>query len=198
MTDLKKTPDEEQIETANEAEKGDVAGDALSLAQKRIIELEKQLAEMKDRVLREMADAENTRRRAQKDREESQKYAVSKFAKEMLVISDNFRRALDAAPTGELDPAVKNLIVGIDATERQFLATLEQFGIKKIDPIGQLFDPHFHRVMMEVDGEGKPAGTVMQVLQAGYVIHDRLLREALVAVAKGSVASEGSHVDTSA
>lgn len=172
---------------------------AVVSAEERIADLEKQLSEMKDRALREMADAENTRRRAQKEREETSKYAIANFAKEMLVISDNFRRALDAAPTGDLDPAVKNLIVGIDATERQFSAALERFGIKKIDPLGQPFDPHFHRVMMEVDAEGKPAGTVVQVLQAGYMIQDRLLREALVSVAKGPVsASETAHVDTSA
>ncbi len=168
-----------------------------AFAEKRIAELEKQLAEMKDRALREMADAENTRRRAQKEREETSKYAVASFAKEMLAVSDNFRRALDAAPNENTDPAVKNLIVGIDATERQLLVVLERFGIKKIDPVGQPFDPNFHRVMMEVDAADQPAGTVVQVLQAGYVIHDRLLREALVAVAKG-VAPVAPHIDKSA
>ncbi len=163
----------------------------------QVAELEKQLAGMKDRVLRAMADAENTRRRAQKEREETSKYAIAGFAKEMLTVSDNFRRALDAAPTENLDEPVKNLIIGIDATERQFLAVLERFGISKIDPLGQPFDPHFHRVMMEVDGNGQPAGTIMQVLQCGYMIHDRLLREALVAVAKGD-AHAVPHLDTSA
>jgi len=162
----------------------------------RIAELEKQLAEMKDRALREMADAENTRRRAQKEREDTSKYAVATFAKEILGVADNFRRALDAAPTDNTDPAVKNLITGIDATERQLQSTLDRFGIKKIDPIGQPFDPNFHQVMMEVDSPDKPAGTIVQVLQSGYVIHDRLLREALVAVAKGGAAP--SHLDTSA
>ncbi len=163
----------------------------------RIAELEKQLAEMKDRALREMADAENTRRRAQKEREDTSKYAVATFAKEMLGIADNFRRALDSAPGDNLDPAVKNLITGIDATERQMEATFERFGIKKIEPVGQPFDPNFHQVMMEIDTTDYPAGTVVKVLQAGYMIHDRLLREALVAVAKGSVPA-AQHVDTSA
>jgi molecular chaperone GrpE len=172
---------------------------APTAAEKRIAELEAQLVEMKDRALREMADAENTRRRAQKEREETSKYAVSKFAKEILVVSDNFRRALDAAPKAETiaDPAIKNLIVGIDATERQFLATLETFGIKRIDPLGKPFDPHFHRVMMEVESADQQPGTIVQVLQAGYVIHDRLLREALVAVAKKKD-SAPDHVDTTA
>ena len=162
-------------------------------AEQRIAELEKQLAEMKDRALREMADAENTRRRAQK---ETSKYAVANFAKEMLGIADNFRRALDAAPNENTDPAVKNLIAGIDATERQFQATLDRFGIKKVSPLGQPFDPNFHQVMLEIETADQPAGTVVQVLQAGYMIHDRLLREALVAVAKGGTSAP--HVDKSA
>jgi len=162
----------------------------------RIADLEKQLAEMKDRALREMADAENTRRRAQKEREDISKYAVGNFAKEVLGVADNFRRALDAAPQGITDPAVKNLIAGIDATERQLQATLDRFGVKKIDPIGKPFDPNFHQVMAEVDAPDQAAGTIVQVLQAGYMIHDRLLREALVAVAKGGSASV--HVDKSA
>ncbi len=163
----------------------------------QVAELEKQLADMKDKVLRAMADSENTRRRAQKDREETSKYAIANFAKEMLTVSDNFRRALEAAPTDHLDEPVKNLIAGIDATERQFLAALERFGIKKMDALGQPFDPHFHRVMMEVNAEGQSAGTIVQVIQPGYMIHDRLLREALVAIAR-SEAQAVPHVDTSA
>jgi len=145
-----------------------------------------QIASLKDQVLRALAEAENTRRRAQKEREETAKYAVANFAREMLNVSDNFRRALDATPKDNNDPALKNLITGIDATERQLQATLERFGIKKLEPLGQPFDPNFHRVMIEVDAPDQTPGTVTQVLQAGYVIHDRLLREALVAVAKGA------------
>jgi len=181
-------PENEALAAANES--GDPAA-------ARIAELEKQLAEMKDRALREMADAENTRRRAKKEGEETSKYAVASFAKEMLSISDNFRRALDAAPSEGLDPAVKNLVAGIDATERQLQATLERFGIKKIEPVGQPFDPNFHQVMMEVDSADYPAGTVVKVLQAGYMIHDRLLREALVAVAKSGAPQAGQRIDTS-
>ena len=186
--------DQESDQTPQEEASGDAKPDAAN-AEARIADLEKQLAEMKDRALREMADAENIRKRSQKEREETAKYAVGNFAKEMLAVSDNFRRALDAAPSDVSDPAVKNLIVGIDATERQMLATLERFGIKKIDPVGQAFDPNFHRAMAEVDAPGQAAGTIVQVLQAGYMIHDRLLREALVAVAKGT---STPHVDKSA
>jgi molecular chaperone GrpE len=147
---------------------------------------ETQVAELKDQLLRALADAENTRRRAQKEREDTSKYAVSNFAREMLNVADNFRRALDATPKDNEDPALKNLIAGIDATERQLQAALERFGIKKLEPMNQPFDPNFHRAMAEIDDPNHPPGTVVQVLQAGYVIHDRLLREALVAVSKGA------------
>jgi molecular chaperone GrpE len=172
------------------------AADTGAESDARIADLEKQLAEMKDRALREMADAENARKRAQKEREETSKYAVGNFAKEMLAVADNFRRALDAAPKDITDPAIKNLITGIDATERQLQSTLDQFGIRKIDPVGQAFDPNFHRVMVEVETADHPAGTIVQVLQSGYMIHDRLLREALVAVAKGGANTQ--HIDKSA
>lgn len=197
MTDPEMQRDEAAETAELSADPAAESEDAAVFSEKRIAELEKQLAEAKDRILREMADAENTRRRAQKDREETSKYAITAFAKEIVAISDNFRRALESAPSETPDPALKNLIVGIDATERQLLATLERFGIKQINPIGQIFDPHFHRVMMEIDATDQPAGTVVQVLQAGYMIHDRLLREALVAVAKGT-APDAQRVDTSA
>ena len=196
MTEPKTQENEIIEETEALTPKSPEAEDPLRLAQARIADLEKQVVELKDRVLREMADAENTRRRAQKDREETTKYAVAKFAKEILAISDNFTRALEAAPKDHADPVVKTLVVGIDATERQLQATLESFGIKRVDPLGQPFDPNFHRVMMEVDVADKPPGTVVQVLQAGYKIHDRLLREALVSVAKGP-SEEPAKVDTS-
>jgi molecular chaperone GrpE len=188
-------PDADAPVAAAEAnETGAAAADA---AAARIVDLEKQLADMKDRALREMADAENTRRRAQKEREETSKYAVTNFAKEMLGVSDSFRRALDSVPGENLNPAVKNLIAGIEATERQLQATFDRFGIKKMEPVGQVFDPNLHQVMMEVDSADHPPGTVVKVLQAGYMIHDRLLREALVAVAKAG-ASSAQHIDTSA
>ncbi len=155
------------------------------------------LAEMKDQLLRALAEAENTRRRAQKEREDTAKYAVSDFAKEMLNVADNFQRAMAAMPENVSDPVVKNLVTGIQATERQLQSVLERFGIKKIDPLGQPFDPHFHRAMTEIDDPDQPPGTVVQVMQPGYVIHDRLLREALVAVAKGGPAV-APKVDTSA
>jgi len=149
-------------------------------------DLAKEVEHLKDQMLRAMAEAENTRRRLNKELDETRKYAVSNFAKEMLGVADNFRRALEAVPKeGANGETLKQLVAGVEATERQLLATFEKFGIKKINPMGQPFDPHFHRVMMEIDDPAHPAGTVVQVMQEGFVIQDRLLREALVAVSKG-------------
>jgi molecular chaperone GrpE len=156
-----------------------------------------QIAGLKDQLLRALAEAENARRRAQKEREDTAKYAVANFAREMVTIADNFHRALEAVPQDTNDPALKNVIAGLQATERQLQAALERFGIKKLEPLGQPFDPNFHRVMMEIDDPDQPPGTILQVLQSGYMIQDRLLREALVGVAKGSNATV-QKVDTSA
>jgi molecular chaperone GrpE len=157
-----------------------------------------EIARLKDQLLRTLADAENSRRRAQKEREDTAKFATANFAKEMLGVADNFRRALEAVPKDMRgNETLKNLVTGLEATERQLQAALERFGIKKLEPLGQLFDPNYHRVMMEMENTDQPPGTVVQVLQPGYVIHDRLLREALVAVAKGG-AQATAKVDTSA
>lgn len=159
--------------------------------------LEEQITALKEQNLRYLAEMENTRRRAQKEREDAAKYAVSGFAKELLAVADNFERALAAAPAQDaLSEAVKNLLAGIEATGRQLDAALERAGIRKIEAMGQVFDPNLHRVMMEIDDPNHPAGTVVQVMQTGYVIHDRLLREALVAVSKG--AAPPQHVDKTA
>lgn len=158
-------------------------------------------AQLKDQVLRALAEAENSRRRMQKEIDDTRKYAVSSFAKEMLGVADNFRRALEAVPQGAdgNDETLKTLITGVEATERQLLSGFERFGIKKIEPLGQQFDPHQHRVMMEIEDANHPAGIVVQVLQSGYMIHDRLLREAMVAVSKGGNAAATPHkVDRSA
>ena len=154
----------------------------------RVAQLEAEVAALKDQMLRAMAEAENTRRRAARDREDASKYAVAGFAKDMLDVADNLRRALEAVPadTAATDEVMKSLSTGVEATERQLLAALERAGIKKLDPLDETFDPNFHQVMFEVENTGKPAGTVVQVIQAGYTIHGRLLREALVGVAKGS------------
>lgn len=168
-------------------------------SEERVAKLEAEVASLKDQLLRAMAETENTRRRAQREREDTAKFAVSSFAKELLAVSDNLRRALEAVPAEarESDEVMKSLAVGVEATERQLAAAFERAGIKKLEPMGEPFDPNFHQVMFEIENTGKPAGTIVQVLQAGYTIHGRLLREAMVGVAKRG-ADEPTHVDTKA
>ena len=145
-------------------------------------------AQLKDQLLRAMAETENVRRRAAREREDATKYGVSNFAREMVVVADNLRRALEAIPAEALagDEALKNLFEGVAATERQLEAAFDKQAIKRIWPIGEKFDSNLHQAMFEVPGTDQPNGTIVQVLQAGYVIHDRLLRPAMVGVAKGA------------
>lgn len=146
-----------------------------------------EIAQLKDQLLRALAETENTRRRAERDREDAGKYAVTNFARDMLTVADNLRRAIDAVPadakTG--NTALATLMEGVELTDRQLQSMLEKHGIARINPMDQAFDPNLHQAMFEVPGTGKPSGTVVQVLQVGYVIHGRLLRPALVGVAKG-------------
>lgn len=167
----------------------------------RIAELEDQVAQLRDQALRALAEAENVRRRTEREKEQTRLYAAGNLAKDLLNAVDNLRRALDAAPADHegLDDTVKNLIVGVEMTEREVLTAFEKAGIKKIEPLGERFDPNLHQAMFEVENTGKPAGTVVQLLAPGYVIHDRLLRAAMVGVAKGGPApADHSRIDTTA
>ena len=166
---------------------------------------EPEAAEMKDRLLRALADVENTRRRAKRDVEDARKYAASNFAKDLLNVSDNLRRALDTVSeeTREGDDIVKNLVLGIEMVEKELLTAFERQGVSKVDPLGEPFDHNFHQAMYEKPDTEYPNGTVAEVMQAGYVMHDRLLRPAMVAVAKGGgeeqdPPSEVDPVDTTA
>ncbi len=184
----------ENVTPEGQPEAANAAADPVDQGLARIRELEAQLAEMKNEGLRHLAEAENTRKRAAKERDDTMKYAVSKFAKDMLDVADNLQRALAAVKPEmiENDPAVKSLFTGVEATQRQLTAVLERQGITKIDPTGQKFDPNHHQVVSEVDAPGTAPGTVVQTLQTGYMIHDRLLREAMVTVAKGGQAAPQS------
>jgi molecular chaperone GrpE len=194
------TPDEEQDlvptpEPGPAGESADARPDpAAELAQARA-----DAAGLKDQLLRALAEAENTRRRSQRDREETARYAAAPLAKDIVPVADNLARALATVPPEALaeDEALKNLVDGIAATERQLLAALERHDIKRIDALGEKFDSHRHQAMFEMPGTGKPAGTVVQVLQAGYMLHDRLLRPALVGIAKAEPAKEAANDDGS-
>src|SRR5579864_9069888 len=153
--------------------------------EERLAAVEAELADTKDRLLRALAETENVRRRFQREREDTQKYAISGFAKDLLTVVDNLRRALDAMPEAEVtDPRTRSLLDGVAVTERELLAAFERHGLKRIDPKGERFDHNFHQAIFEAERPGAPAGTVIEVLQPGYVLHDRLLRPAMVGVAK--------------
>jgi molecular chaperone GrpE len=142
-------------------------------------------ASLRDRLLRALADAENTRRRAERAAEEAQQYAISDLARELLVVADNLRRTLEAAERDSTERAEDSaLIQGVRATERLLEHVLKRFGIQKIDAVGKRFDPSLHEAVMEVNDASHPAGSVVRVLEDGYTIHDRLLRPARVAVAR--------------
>ncbi|MBV9331433.1 MAG: nucleotide exchange factor GrpE [Alphaproteobacteria bacterium] len=160
-----------------------------------------EVAELKDRLLRALADAENTRRRGERDRLEASQYAMTRFARDMLTIADNFGRALAACPPQlreAADPQVKAVIDGVEATERQLLSTLERYGVKQIDTSDAKFDPNVHQAIAEVPAEGKAPGTIVDVVQTGYRIGDRLLRPAMVTVARAQIAGQSgpTKIDT--
>ena len=143
--------------------------------------------ELKDQVLRLAAEMENLRRRTARDVADARAYSVANFARDMLQVSDNLNRALQAIPDGarEKDTGLNALAEGVEMTERAMMAALERNGVKKIEPEGQKFDPNFHQAMFEIPNTDVPNNTVQQVVQAGYVIGDRVLRPAMVGVSKG-------------
>jgi molecular chaperone GrpE len=150
-------------------------------------------ASLRDRLLRALADAENIRRRAERTAEEARQYAISDFARELLMVADNLKRTIAAA--AERPETVEDdlLIEGVRATERLLEQTLSRFGIRKIDALGKRFDPSLHEAVMEADDGSQPPGTVVRVVEDGYTIHDRLLRPARVVVARsGSNATSTS------
>ena len=154
--------------------------------------------ELKDRTLRTLAEMENLRRRTEREVADARTYAVTNFARDVLNVADNIRRALDSVPAdarANAEGALKGLIDGIDLTERDLAKTLERHGVKIVQPEGQKFDPNRHQAMFEVPNPEVPAGTVVQVVQAGYVIGERVLRPALVGVAKGGPKAAASPAD---
>ena len=196
--------DEAQADAAAKAAEAAEAADAANDDGAPVsASLEEENTALKDRLLRTLADLENTRRRAEKERSEASLYGITKFARDMLSVADNLRRAIDAVPaeTRETDEAVQNLLSGVELTERELLAGLEKNGVKPVFPKGEKFDAHFHQAMAEVPGSGQPSGTVVDVVQTGYLIGERLLRPAMVTVAKGGDGDNGgpgSTVDTTA
>ena len=153
---------------------------------------------LKDQRLRALAEAENIRRRAEKEKADASQYAVTKFARDMVGIADNFARALAAVPAPvreAADPQLKAVLDGVEATDRQLMQTLERYGVKAVDVSGK-FDPNLHQAIAEVPGRGKAAGSIVDVVQSGFMIGDRLLRPAMVTVAKNEMPAAAAGVDS--
>lgn len=153
----------------------------------KVAELEAKVKDATDKMLRALAEVDNTRKRAEKERQDVSKFAITSFARDMLGVADNLRRAISAVPADQRDsnPALKNILLGVEATERELQRALEAQGIRKVDPIDQKFDANLHEVMFEVNTPDKPPGIIVQVIESGYTIHERLLRPARVGVSKG-------------
>jgi molecular chaperone GrpE len=191
-----------QTEPAHDAVNRDAVNEAASAPEADpIAVLEAEKADLKDKLLRLMADMENLRRRTAREITDARTYAVTNFARDMLNVADNVRRAIESVPEearSTAEGSFKGLIDGIDLTERDLLKTLERHGVKKLDPQGQKFDPNLHQAMFEIPNAEVPSGTVLQVVQSGYVIGDRVLRPALVGVSKGGpkAAANGTGAET--
>ncbi|HKR87523.1 MAG TPA: nucleotide exchange factor GrpE [Phenylobacterium sp.] len=146
--------------------------------------LRAEAAALKEQVLRYAAEADNIKRRAEREANDARAYAIQKFARDLLGVADNLARALAAHPSDTADPAMKNFVVGVEMTEKELLGAFERNGLKKIDPArGEKFDPHKHQAMMEQPDSDVAAGGVIQVLQPGYELLGRLVRPAMVVVA---------------
>ena len=147
-------------------------------------------AEMRDRLLRTLADMENLRRRTEREKADTARYAITNFARDVLTVGDNLKRTMDHVPADAAaqDPALKTFLEGVELTERELLNVLERHGVTRIEALGKPFNAEFHQAMMEVEDPSVPAGTVVQELIPGYLIAGRLLRAAMVAVSKGGPA----------
>jgi molecular chaperone GrpE len=175
----------EDNEMVNGAEPGDeleTPETAEKSAEEAIAEREAEIAELKDRLLRAAAETENVRRRLEREKMDASVYAVTAFARDMLGVADNLRRALDAAEKDEV--VNKGLLTGVEMTEKELQAAFAKHGISRIESIGQRLDPHLHQAMLEVDAADAQPGVIVQEFQSGYVLKDRLLRPAMVGVAK--------------
>ncbi|MBX9635849.1 MAG: nucleotide exchange factor GrpE [Magnetospirillum sp.] len=187
-----------QTEQTPEPQTEDAAAEQAPGAE-RIAELEAEVAKLKNEVLYAKAETENVRRRLEQQAEDRGKYAVSNIAKDVLSVADNLRRALDSVPPAarEGNDIANTLTVGVELTERELLNTFERYGIRLIEAQGTRFDPNLHQAMLEMEDASQPEGTVVLVMQAGYQIHDRLLRPALVGVSKGGPKTPpGEQIDT--
>jgi molecular chaperone GrpE len=176
--EIEAAPDAAATASPGQADSGETSPEALT----------QQIGELRDRWMRSMAEMENLRRRTEREVADARAYGITAFARDLVAVADNMRRGLDAVPA-ELraggDSGITALLEGVELTERELLKAFEKHKIKKLEPQGTKFDPNLHQAMYEVPDDSVPAGTVVQVVQAGYTIGDRILRPALVGVSKG-------------
>lgn len=196
MTDTTSSP---SVDPATEPEGAPGSEEARIAA--LVESLSKENADTKDRLLRTLAEMENLRRRTEREVADSRVYAIASFARDILAVADNMDRALQALDTDlreKADAGTKALLDGVELTERELLKVLEKHGVRKFEPKGEKFDPNLHQAMYEVPDPSVPAGTVAQVVQAGYMIGERVLRPALVGVAKGGPKSSAASANDNA
>ncbi|MBE6443790.1 MAG: nucleotide exchange factor GrpE [Alphaproteobacteria bacterium] len=174
---------DEMMEKQDNAE--DLEQDAANIDEAfRLEELEAENRRLKEDYLRAFADAENVKKRCQQEIDKNNKYAIASFAKSLLSVADNLQRAVDAASKEENNEACANLLKGVELTQNELTRVFEKFNIQKMNIMGTVFDPNFHQVIQEVVDVSKPVGTVVTEIQTGYMINDRILREAMVVVTK--------------
>lgn len=186
--DEKKINDEQSPEQDQviEDETSDLSNSEEENNSEIISDLEQKVSDLKDQLMRTLADGENLRKRTLKDVEHSKKYSHISFVKDLVSSVDNLQRALEAVPedTSSLPEPIKNLIIGLEIIEKEIISTLENHNVKQIDPLGEKFDYNFHQAMFEVPTNDNEPGIVVQVSQKGYILHDRLVRPAMVGISK--------------
>ena len=187
VDEVKITDEEPPVEKeVDENEKFDSSEDIQEHKDEIVLELEQKVVDLKDQLMRSLADGENLRKRTQKDVEHAKKYSHISFIKELVSSVDNLQRALQSIPedTSSLPEPIKNLIVGLEIVEKEVISTLEKHNVKQINPLGEKFDYNFHQAMFEVVTNESDPGTVVEVSQKGYLLYDRLVRPAMVGIAK--------------
>ena len=195
MTDVKQSKSEE-IDPDDLAE-AEIDSGPEDTIKEPVEALDEQVSELKDQLLRSIAELDNYRKRAEREKEQLRKFGIANFAKDLLSAADNLRRAVESGPSDleGADESVKNLILGVEMTEKELLNAFEKNGVRKIDPAGEKFDYNFHQAMFEVETGNEEPGVVMQVLQPGYAIEDRVLRAAMVGVSKSNTSDQPEGVD---
>jgi molecular chaperone GrpE len=175
------------------AQAQDAAAEGAKSLQEIVAALQAEVGDLKDKWLRANAEVENIRKRAEREKDDAAKYAITKLARDIVGVGDNFQRAIDAVPAGaaERDQTLKSFLEGVTMTERELLNVLDRHGIKRLQPMNEPFNPHLHQAVTQVPRPDVPDGTIVEVYQAGYTIADRVLRPAMVGVAQGGPKPNG-------